>query len=149
MLPAKPGGSGGETMKGEITISHYTNLDEIHIKVVDSLSTTRFIDVKIKPSDLMLALTGLGNVNCQFDLMAEHVGQVIEHKEEVVRLRQRITNTPAEEQAVIEKALRPFRVDGWFAREGDLGNSHLSVKYGKTFVDYRVTFYRYVNPPRR
>lgn len=44
-------------------------------------------------------------------------------------------------EAAINKALKPFEVDGWKARRSDMTNHHYTTDMGQ-----QVVFFRHVNP---
>lgn len=127
-------------MDGKITISRTTHSkegDSIRIRVQDNLSGVSFIEVQMTLENFALALTGLGYVDCGFELFRpDLVGKIEQNKTEFVPLRDTFWATDEERQ----EALRAFEVDGWKARNGDIKNSHNYTKDGKV----KVVFFRHV-----
>jgi hypothetical protein len=133
-------------MKGNITISRFSNYREeddksVSISIEDEASGTRFIEVRMTPRDFMLALTGQGYVDVDFELRADLVGKRREIKTE---------NIPVSDYSVsddeIEEVLAAYEVDGWRASRGDLKNhhNHIGDEDGRDY--YSVGFIRYLDP---
>lgn len=128
-------------LKGELSIGRYSSTDTMHIELIDESSSITFLSVEIDCKDLMLALTGLGNVDCSFELRnTKLIGKKLETKTEEI-----FCAYPADEEDIY-KALKPLLKDGWMARREDFSNHHNivrgSVKDDK--ATYRVSFHRYV-----
>lgn len=130
-------------LKGGITISRprgNMEQDYIEISVIDNLSGTQCVTVRIGLATFAEALTGLGHADCEFNFRPELVGMRRENKNEVVpcdHLPYAKEGLPRENLAA--PLLAPFEVDGWKGRVDDLFNQHNRTKEG-----YRVTFVRYV-----
>lgn len=121
-------------MKGNITISRPRPADYIQIEFGDELSGRRFLRAKVKLADFAEALTGLGYVDCEFELTPDEVGKVRETKTE--RIQADGYSLTDEQKIAI---LAPYEVDGWRAQRSDLGNHHK----GSQGV-YSVAFVRFV-----
>lgn len=132
-------------MPGTITISRPRGNMEpeyVQIEVNDELSGSRCLSVRIPIPEFAEALFGAACRPCEFDLRPDLVGLKHEWKEEFVPLDDsKYYFRDAEREAVAEKALAPFEVDGWKGRVDDLFNHHRRGKNGA-----RVSFVRYVAP---
>jgi hypothetical protein len=133
-----------EKLKGSVSIYRPLgrDCDYIGISLDDESSRCRLLDIRIPFAEFVEALTGRGNVSCEFDFFNDcPVGKIYEHKTEIVPRPQGYVK-PNERKAVSEFALAQFEVDGWMGRDDDLFNHHKSK--GDSAV---VTFHRYVDPP--
>lgn len=134
-------------MKGKISISRWTSNVEpytgIGIDVEDEMSGTRILRVEMTIEAFGQAITGLGSCPCEFQLSTKHAGKRREVKEEIV-LYPRYTKKDERE---INAALAPHEVDGWYGRNGDVGNMHryVSGKSTETHDAFMVTFIRFVD----
>jgi hypothetical protein len=125
-------------MEGNITIVRYSSTDRMEIAIEDKLSGTQFLRAELSAHDLMLALTGQGNIPIVFELRAHNVGKKAEHKTEWVPVPQ---FHPTDQE--IDAALNPFEQDGWVARRSDLGNHHCHEGTDEGHK-YQVAFTRFV-----
>jgi hypothetical protein len=123
--------------QGKLSIARFTPGDTIHIELEDATSGTRVVDITIDAKSLALALTGLGLLDCQFEHNGKYVGYQREVKELVV-YKPHVMDLNDDEKAAL---LEPYQVDGWIARQSDLGNHHRLTKDRK---GYMVTFTRFV-----
>lgn len=77
-----------DKLKGRITISRVTSnqkADYIEIKLRDETSGIQFLEIRLTPGALALALTGLAYQDCEYDLiMANNIGKRCEMKIERV-----------------------------------------------------------------
>lgn len=121
-------------MKGNITISRPRPSDYIQIEFGDELSGRRFLRARVKLADFAEALTGLGYVDCEFDLTPNEVGKKREIK--IERIQVDGYSFTDEQKTVI---LAPYEVDGWVAQRLNLGDHHKRFNGG-----YNVTFIRFV-----
>lgn len=135
-----------KNLKGSLSIGRVrSNVDDGYVSLTlhDESSGTEFVTVRISPESFAEALLGLSFVECQFDLRAERVGKIYEHKEEIVSFDGGYAAPGLPRENAAAPVLAPFEVDGWKGRVDDLFNSHRRTKDG-----YRVTFTRYIDPPR-
>jgi len=141
-------------MKGQITISRPMYSDDhpevIAIRLHDGSSGCEFIEIEVPIAEFAKALTGLGHQDCEFELRAENVGKIHEHKEEIIPTGGESYVPYGKREQATMKLLKPFEVDGWKGEANDLFNHHRSVWTiggdGAQQRAQRVTFHRYVNP---
>lgn len=132
-------------MKGKLTITRISSNqaddgDRIRIRVEDETSGIEFIEVRLTPEALGLALTGLAYQECSYEFFGlENVGKRREVKTEIVTVSGNGWQLTDEEK---RQALAPFEVDGWTGNERDLSNHHKMAK-GDSKRFY-VTFSRFV-----
>lgn len=132
-------------MKGTISVLRYSSTSTMKIELRDESSGVRFLEVELTAEDLMLAISGRSEMDCQFELKyLETVGKLREHKEEIVPIPTMGVFVTAE---VVTKALEPFEIDGWKARREDAKNHHRFVEYKAEYSLYRVSFTRFVDQP--
>jgi hypothetical protein len=113
-------------LAARVSISRPLNRDTIVLTVEDDLSSTQIVEVTLTMADFAAALTGQGHMPGTAEWRGLHLlGKTREHKVE---------------EGVTRDNLHTFEVDGWEAREGDLGNYHRKARDGS----YRVTFVRHV-----
>jgi len=125
-------------MNGKITISRIRNNKEdgfINIQFEDKLSCTRFMEAKMTLADFASALTGLGYVDCEFELHPANVGKLRQSKTELIPFVNPYKATKEEKEA----AVNALEVDGWKGYRGDLDNHH---RYNS--VGISVSFTRFV-----
>jgi len=130
-----------KTLEGQLSITRPSYGDDrefIEISVVDVLSGSEFIEVKVKLDEFARALTGLGRVDCVFEHKPALVGMTREWKTELVPFT--AYGTRRDDESAIAQALRPFERDGWEGRVDDLFNGHRRSGDGMQ----RVGFERYV-----
>lgn len=125
-------------MKGSISIGRPTPGDYIEITVEDDMSGVEFLRARVGLIDFAKMMTGLGNVDCEFDLYAKYVGMKSEMK--VIDIPVQNYSIAKHEKEVI---LTPYQVEGWKARESDLGNHH-NMKRTKDGYLCSVMFSRFV-----
>ena len=129
-----------ETLKGRINIartsSNRDNPVPIRIEITDETSRVRFLDVRLSLEALALALTGMGEVECVFELHGvDKVGMVAESKTEVIK-----HDAPwgdAKKKLSLKKAIEALEVDGWHARTGDAENHYNYQPDGIHIVFFR------------
>lgn len=121
-----------------IQIGRHFGSDEkrcVTIEVTDKISGAQFVEVKLSLAEFADAVFGRGYVPCEFNLRGvDKVGMKAENKEEFVPI-----SREDDRKENYSKALKPFEVDGWHARSGDMGNGHRREGDG-----YRVVFFRHV-----
>lgn len=125
-------------LNGQFTISRYSSTETIRVTVYDVLSGCEVAEVELSAKDFAMALTGLGNVDCKFELHAKYAGMEYQHKS--IEIPVPSTGRLSDEQA--KELIAPFEVDGWFGWLSDLSNQHRRNKDRS----YRVHFGRYVDP---
>jgi hypothetical protein len=136
-----------ENIKGSISISLMHGRDNerpIEIRVTDEVARVRAITVSMTLEQFAQAITGHGHCECIIEHFSDGglVGTVGENKEENVPVptfddQRKNKNWKA-------KALKPFRIDGWHEREGDIDNyTHRHFFDGKQDFQ-RVVFFRNV-----
>lgn len=135
-------------MKGRISISRFMSNRKpergISITVEDESSGVRFLDLTLSAENFGNAVTGLGSLECEFELRGtDLVGLKQEHKEESVAVPE-FPGRLSDKQ--ISLLLAPYEVDGWMGRGQDLNNHH---RYDNKSKTVRVTFFRYVAAPTR
>lgn len=124
-------------MRGELSISRTGN-QYIEITVQDDLSRVEFLRVRMGLAEFAKAITGLGNVECEFDWYPKFVG--MRHEVKVLSIPVQNFSAAEEERKEI---LAPYEVDGWMARADDLGNHHNMRRVADGYL-CSVTFSRYV-----
>jgi hypothetical protein len=113
----------------------------ICIEVTDASSGVQFVEVHVPLAEFSRALTSMYS-DCEFDLRGAHlVGTKAENKTVFVPYKRAFKNDESRE---VQAALKPFLVDGWYAREGDMTNGHRSeVRNG--IAGQNVTLFRHVD----
>ena len=129
--------------KGNITLSRYdSNYEDthpIHLKVEDKDSGTQFIDIGMTLKDFAFLITGMGYIDCQFELRGlDVVGKKREHKKESVSLPPGMF-LPTKEQA--KELIKPFEVDGWIGSIDDATNHHNRSRVSDNVL---VSFVRFI-----
>lgn len=128
-------------MKGNITIGRYSSGNIMFIELRDEASSTLFCKVKTTTNDLMLALTGLGFVDVEFELTAANVGKRHQHKTEEVFVPE---SAFSKREKVAAAAVRALENDGWVGRVEDALNHHCYIRGAEGGGIYRVVYYRWV-----
>lgn len=128
-------------LPGELTISRYNSTDQIKITLYDVASGVECLAINLDAKSLALALTGLGNVDCKFDLHAKYVGMEFQHKTEKIAVSKELRYSRLTDRQA-KDLVKGYETDGWLARLSDLGNPHRIDKDG----NYSVGFTRYVDP---
>lgn len=128
--------------------------DVMRLEITDKSSNVQFVEIRMTPGDLMLAMTGR-MIDCQMDLRGLHlVGMLSETKRELVpvdkfelrRAADRAGLDDAERSPSVDAVLAPFEVDGWKGYVSDLFNGHCYVSDKELGDCQKVTFHRHVNP---
>jgi hypothetical protein len=123
-----------------VTCSHEP--DYVSIKIVDETSHCRFAEIQMTFQQLGLAITGRSEVDCKVEFSEKApLGKKRVAKTELVPEPK--SHRDAEEDAALVK---PFEIDGWKARQGDLHNHHMSRQGPNGERMRQVTFVRYVEP---
>lgn len=134
-------------MKGTIRISRTSSNrgpDTIRIYLEDTISGAQFVTAELTPHDLAMALTGMGDTPCTFEVRGLRVlGKQREVKTEKVPVPDGWLF--AKDGPTSTELLAPFEVDGWRARLGDLTNHHRCTTLDGAPA-YSVTFTRHVDP---
>jgi len=131
-------------LQGQASIScpSGSGADYITIQLEDRLSGCRVTEIRIKYADFARALTGLGNVACEFDLYTANIGKRREVKEERICV-------PHVGFAYFEKAaadaVMALNVDGWIGRPKDALNQHRLIERTEEGRWYRVSYVRFVD----
>lgn len=121
----------------------------MRLEVIDESSGVSFLEIRLSPGDMMLALTGR-SIECEMDVRGLNlVGSKSEHKKENVKFESWSQRLSAERKGLdsherspsVDKAFAPFEVNGWRGSASDLFNGHLSNRDGTQ----AVTFHRYVD----
>jgi hypothetical protein len=121
--------------------------DEIRIEISDENSSVRFFEGTLSVE----AFAG-----CAFGHRLAHfyraeirgldlLGKYLESKHEFVPFDWGSRHSPDEEKRLKQEALKPFEVDGWKARRGDMDNHHNWVRSGEKGTGYNVVFFRHVD----
>jgi hypothetical protein len=109
----------------------------MRMEFMDEASRSRFLKVEISPENLLVAITSLGDQDCEFELRAcEYVGKQQEVKTIHVPGISGDRKTFDDE---LGAAVKPFEIDGWRADRGGGYNHYRQSKEG-----YEVWFRRYV-----
>ncbi len=138
--------------KGKISISrpHGHNCDYIQIRVKDVNSLVPFVDVQIKYADFTRALTGQGEIDCEFETRwLDLLGTIRENKTEVVLIPARKTrNERSVNRQIIRNAIAAHEVNGWRGDDDDAKNFHRYVRDDKESGGkyFNISFVRYVEP---
>lgn len=120
-------------IKGAVSINRSSN-DIVRIEVEDVDAHVSFVVAEMSLEAFASAVTGMGCVKATLNVRGlDRIGTRHEHKEEVVPCEW----SPKDKAAV----LASYEVDGWIARESDLGNYHRRTSNPD---GYRVTFTRNV-----
>lgn len=120
-------------IKGAVSIGRTSN-DIVRISFDDKDAGVTFATAEMSAADFGMAVTGLSYADAEIEARGlDFVGTRREVKEEVVPCDW----SPKDKAAV----LAPYEIDGWVARESDLGNGHRRTRDN---AGYRVTFTRNV-----
>jgi len=137
-------------LKGKITIStpsgtdHGKRIDYVQITLEDELSHTRFLRIAMNYGDLARAITGHGMIPCEFELHADKVGLVHEHKREKVFIPNGAIGAGSTQKERATWAVQALETDGWMGRVRDALN-HRRVSKREDHGCWRsVSFDRYV-----
>lgn len=131
-------------MKGKITISRVQcshEDDYICIQVIDEVSETRFVEVKLTPETFANVITGLAFQDCEFKTRdLNRIGLFREYKTEKIHRPKKYKSTDGA-KVELDSILEPFEIDGWLATRDDAYNNHRWAE------DYKVKvgFTRYVD----
>lgn len=126
-------------------ITHSNKEDDfMTIEVVDELSGTQVLEVKVDLKTFAEVVFGQRFGKCEFELWPEHCGKIAERKTEKVLLpKDHIYN-----KAALRAAVAALEIDGWMGSVRDAENHHnWCKKDGKDAV--LVHYIRYVaaSPP--
>lgn len=133
-------------LPGKISINRTSSNqrdDYMTITVEDADSSTNFCTLEMSLHDFAMALTGMGCVGCDLDVIGiERVGLTMEVKREIVRVPD-FRSAPE----IIRSAVEQFESDGWEGQDSDALNQHNSAgaRNAKGDYGYWVTFRRYVS----
>lgn len=132
-------------LKGKISISapYGGGTDYIQIEIEDGSSHARFLCATMSYRDFTAAVVGRAGQPCEFELAAEQVGLIHQHKKEEVFVPDGEWATRKERAAEAVKALE---IDGWVGRGDDALNQHRLAKRENQGAWYSVTFVRYIKP---
>jgi len=125
---------------GKISISRYSGSSSgISIELSDTDSGVRVVRIDLTPEQFGNAVSGLGYVDCSFELGGvEYVGKKREHKTVLMS----VSKYPSElKNSEIEKLFSEYEVDGWNGRRSDFLNHHNYNMKNKTVS---VVFERYI-----
>lgn len=130
-------------LKGTFSISGFSGSSSgVRIEIADDISRCRILVAELTHEALGQALCGSSMQPCEIELYNKApFGMKAENKTEFVPVKQFSPN-PAQSKA----ALKPFEVDGWKARSGDLGNHHHFVRLKDGTEGFMVVFFRHVKP---
>lgn len=123
-------------LPGDITISRPQGdgCDYISLQIVDEISRTRFVTVRVKYADFATALTGCAHADCQIEVnRLDLVGFTIETKRESVPF----DVFKREDQQAIAAALAPFEIDGWVGDRENLFNHYRRNPDGTQQVNFK------------
>ncbi len=91
----------------------------VMIKLKDVDSQADFIEVRIGFAEFARAMTGYETVDCEFDLVTDDVGKVIETKNVLVFVSH---SENLFVKSVTDDLLKPHECDGWQGNVDDLRN---------------------------
>ena len=140
--------------RGGLSIARFTDSrgpSGVIIELDDEVSGTRVLSARISLAEFAEALTGRGNCSITFELWPQFVGWAREVKEEIVHTAEPLYSAGRTRiHAAQRKALAPFEVDGWLARDMDIGNQHRRERDldRDGLKAYRVIFIRFIEPPK-
>lgn len=128
---------------------HQDEHDRImRIELIDTLSHTQCVRINVSAHDLLMALTSMANLPCDFQWRPECVGKTLEHKTEVVFIPDYARYEDRKENA--KKALAEYETKGWIGSTENAtnhykwDNSKPERKGGKYYL---VSFRRWVDAP--
>lgn len=132
-------------LKGNITISapYGDDVNYIQIEFRDESSHTRFLRATLSYENFTRALTGRGDVPCEFSLTADKVGLIHQYKREKVFIPDGEFATRKERAA---EAVKAIEADGWVGRAEDALNQHNLLKREDQGAWYTISFVRYIKP---
>jgi hypothetical protein len=142
-----------KTLEGKLTISKvHSNMEDdyIQIQLEDVNSKVCFVEVKVSLLAFAQTITGMGNVDCQFETRgADKIGLTREIKYEEVSIAfDQYGDHPGKNDIRIREACKSKEIDGWTARYSDCTNFRTMVSIvtdaGITTKTHRVLFERWV-----
>lgn len=137
-----------KSLPGNITISNVNSnkppYNWVSIGLVDGSSGCLMAQIELSYQQLGEALTGRGQVPCEFALWAvEKAGLKREHKVEDVFIPHKGYGGDAYKKAAA-KAIKKLEVDGWIGDVDDANNHYHHVRNEEGGQVYRIGFVRYV-----
>jgi hypothetical protein len=142
------------TLPGQFTLSRYSgggsDRDErrIVIRLEDERSRCHVVEILMTPHELGMALTGMGNVPCEFRYFpGAPVGKYHQHKTETVVVRG--CTGPGNPGWVrkADEAIRALEVDGWKGSRSNVTNTHYLGDQAPGGRELRVGYDRWVDEP--
>ena len=130
-------------MKGYLKINRIgVNPVNFEINIEDQSSGKTVMRATLSPADLMLALSGKGDVDCEFTMQnVALAGTKREGKAEDICLGNRLGHLSEDEMTAL---LKPYEIYGWKGERSDINNSHNRFsRKDQRFV--RVNFHRFVD----
>ena len=129
-------------LRGKLTITTPSSSNRpnswVSITVEDESSHCQFLEIEVSYEELAKALTGRGYRPCEFKFNEDApIGKTVEVKKELVHYE---GSSSKKDEALRQKAVEPFEVDGWACNPDDLLNHHNH----RGDKNYAVTFRRYV-----
>ena len=130
-----------QTLKGSLRIGGYSGSDSgIRIELVDELSHCVVVSGTLTYEEFGKVIANMSG-KCEFFHNASGlIGMKAENKTEIVAFENpSFAREGPKLKAAMDKALKPFEVDGWKGDRDDMLNHHRRVTGG-----YRVIFRRHV-----
>ena len=138
-----------KALQGQININRTSGREDgqvIKIELIDQLSRSHCVEIRMTLEQFAAALTGLSAQACTFQFRPDVVGKTREFKDELVFIPDGLFEKRGERAA---KAVKEFEKDGWIGCRDDASNNHRVSNVqkcgGGTY--YRVGFHRYVDTP--
>ncbi len=131
------------TLRGSLSIGRTSGRDDnpIRIELIDEDAACTVVQIRMSLLEFAECITGKGHCDCVFEFNDSGVvGKQAQSKSELVP----IPSYPRDKGDWEKKALAPFEVDGWKARESDISNHHCWSREKSGQEYQRVVFFRHV-----
>ncbi len=113
---------------GRVIITRVQSTEEpfefMSIRVDDEDARTTAFDVKMSLEEFTRALTSM-YADCDIEVFdLDKLGTVGENKTEKIHVPENIYLDKRKYKEALQDLLKPYRVDGWHERQGDITNPH-------------------------
>jgi hypothetical protein len=133
-------------LKGKISIGRLYGggEPEVIVQIIDDATRVHFVEGRLSLLEFAQVITGQGEVPIELEVRGlDLLGKRREHKTAFVPFDSKYIPDETKRQKAIDKALKPFEIDGWKARREDMENHH-RYERDRGVDGYRVNFVRFV-----